>query len=358
MIKLSTKIKELRLRDGRTQENLADAIGVTAQAVSRWEKGICYPDIELIPSIANYFHISIDALFGYDNNREIRLSEYIREIDKMREYYDGQYKTALEDQEIFIRNVLAEFPAEWKLKMRLAWVLESKAADEKKNRKDSIQFLKEAVALLEQARNTCDDAEWKDSIIDQLVQQYTEIGDDEKREKLATESSPVNISREMIRAYSKDEEKHKQYTAEAVLALIHSLAWVIDWNWADSPDVFIAMTELYKALFGGRDYGLFNSDMQEFYLRAARQYAKRGDERLSTECFDLAFQHFNACNSSWKKKENKLTSPFLSCAVTLPRRYVLNNTNYITSALAGFPENIASAIRSDPKYAQLFAKQK
>ena len=356
MIKLSTKIKELRLRDGRTQENLADAIGVTAQAVSRWEKGICYPDIELIPSIANYFHISIDALFGYDNNREIRLSEYIREIDKMREYYDGQYKTALEDQEIFIRNVLAEFPAEWKLKMRLAWVLESKAADEKKNRKDSIQFLKEAVALLEQARNTCDDAEWKDSIIDQLVQQYTEIGDDEKREKLADESSPVRISREMIRAYAKDEEKHKRYTAEAVLELIHAIAWVIDWNWADLPDVFIAMAELYKARFGGKDYGLFNSDMCEFYLRAAHQYAKRGDERRTIGCFDLAVQHFDACNSSWEKQENRFTSPFLSCAVTLPRRYVLPNTDDMTSTLNGFPETIASAIKSNPQYAHLFAK--
>ncbi len=358
MIKLSTKIKELRLRDSRTQEELAEAVGVTAQAVSRWEKEICYPDIELIPSIANYFHVSIDELFGYNNDREIRLSAYIEKIDKMREYCDGEFKSALEEQETFLRRALAEFPNEWKLQMRLAWVLESKAAKEKENGEDSGKILKEAIALLEQASKNCDDVEWKEGLIGQLVEQYTEICDDEKREKLAAESSPVYISREMIRAYSKDEEKHKQYTAEAVLSLIHSVAWVIDWNWADSPDVFIAMAELYKALFGGKNYGLFNSDMYEFYYRAAYQYAKQGDEQNTIECFDLALQHFNACNTAWEKKENKPTSPLLSSAVALPRRYVLNNSGSIISTLSYFPEDIASSIRSNPKYAWLFAKQK
>lgn len=40
MIKLGERMKELRLRDGRTQDALASVLGVTAQAVSRWEKGV------------------------------------------------------------------------------------------------------------------------------------------------------------------------------------------------------------------------------------------------------------------------------------------------------------------------------
>ena len=81
MIQLGERIKELRQRDGRTQETLANALGVTAQAVSRWEKGICYPDMGMIPSIANYFGVSIDELFGYDNERSKKidaLAEHIR----------------------------------------------------------------------------------------------------------------------------------------------------------------------------------------------------------------------------------------------------------------------------------------
>ena len=72
---LGQKIRELRRRDGRTQEALAEALGVTSQAVSRWEANGGYPDMEIIPSIANYFGISIDELFGYDNDRSKKIDE-------------------------------------------------------------------------------------------------------------------------------------------------------------------------------------------------------------------------------------------------------------------------------------------
>ena len=67
-LKLGEKIKQLRLRDGRRQEDLATALCVSPQAISRWEANGGYPDMELIPAIANYFHVSIDELFGYTVN--------------------------------------------------------------------------------------------------------------------------------------------------------------------------------------------------------------------------------------------------------------------------------------------------
>ncbi len=50
-LNLGIKIRELRRRDGRTQEALAEALGVTGQAVSRWESGGSYPDMEILPSL-------------------------------------------------------------------------------------------------------------------------------------------------------------------------------------------------------------------------------------------------------------------------------------------------------------------
>lgn len=60
---IGSVITELRKKKGVTQESLAKAVGVSAQAVSKWEHG-GVPDVELLPLIADYFEISVDALFG------------------------------------------------------------------------------------------------------------------------------------------------------------------------------------------------------------------------------------------------------------------------------------------------------
>jgi len=50
---------------GVTQEALALHLGVSKASVSKWEKGTCYPKIELLPEIASYFDISINQLMNY-----------------------------------------------------------------------------------------------------------------------------------------------------------------------------------------------------------------------------------------------------------------------------------------------------
>lgn len=65
MIYLGTNIKENRLKRGYTQEQLAYELGVSSQTVSRWENGTTYPDIAMLPVLADSFNISIDKLVGY-----------------------------------------------------------------------------------------------------------------------------------------------------------------------------------------------------------------------------------------------------------------------------------------------------
>lgn len=63
---IGEKIKVLRKSKGISQESLANALGVTFQAVSKWETNATAPDICLIPSLASYFGVSIDELFDYN----------------------------------------------------------------------------------------------------------------------------------------------------------------------------------------------------------------------------------------------------------------------------------------------------
>ncbi|MGN1316793.1 MAG: helix-turn-helix domain-containing protein [Acutalibacteraceae bacterium] len=59
-MELGKKIKQLRTNKGVTQEALANALGVTCQAVSRWKNETTMPDISLLPQISVFFGVSID----------------------------------------------------------------------------------------------------------------------------------------------------------------------------------------------------------------------------------------------------------------------------------------------------------
>ena len=80
-MEIGNQIKALRLRRAVTQEALAQHLGVTAQAVSKWERGVATPDIAILPDISAYFGVTIDELFALsDDTRMERIQNMIWDI--------------------------------------------------------------------------------------------------------------------------------------------------------------------------------------------------------------------------------------------------------------------------------------
>lgn len=118
-LNLGNTIRELRRRNGCAQGALAATLGVTSQAVSRWEQGGSYPDMEILPSIANYFGVTIDELFGYNNGREVKIEAIVKRI--------GAYEIKSRSDDAWVneclsvlREGLAEFPQNERLLITLA----------------------------------------------------------------------------------------------------------------------------------------------------------------------------------------------------------------------------------------------
>lgn len=77
-MKIGCKIKQLRISRGLTQEQLANYLNVTNQAVSKWENQTSSPDIEMLPILADTFGISIDELLDYKLNALTNKERFIR----------------------------------------------------------------------------------------------------------------------------------------------------------------------------------------------------------------------------------------------------------------------------------------
>ena len=104
MIRLGEKIKSLRKQKNISQEVFANYLGVSFQAVSKWENGNTMPDVTMIPAIASFFGVSTDELFDFNlYETEKRVEEIVSEH---RRYWHTDKKKA----EQIIRDGLKKYP--------------------------------------------------------------------------------------------------------------------------------------------------------------------------------------------------------------------------------------------------------
>ena len=104
-------IRELRCARGLTQEQVAESLNVTAQAISKWENNIGLPDISQLAPLAYFFNVSTDVLLGIaeiDSNDEIeKIIKKASGLESYKEEYDALQK-ALKDFDEIIQPMFAQ----------------------------------------------------------------------------------------------------------------------------------------------------------------------------------------------------------------------------------------------------------
>ena len=143
MLKLGENLKKRRIENGLTQEQLAEVFGISPQAVSRWENNSAYPDIALLPVIANYFDITTDELLGVDIERKQQ------EINKIIEHNASLRSKGKSKESIsFLREKIILYPKSADISYQLAVSLYSDLCG---NREKTEETLDEIINLVNKA---------------------------------------------------------------------------------------------------------------------------------------------------------------------------------------------------------------
>ena len=219
----------MRKEHGLTQEQLADVLGVSAQAVSRWENGTTYPDITLLPTIASYFEITLDELMGMENWRsEEQLKELLRQLE------ENGSKGLIYENILLLRDAVKTYPTNYELQFRL--VNQLAFCEYKDGRglseEEKISFNREAAEIGNRILSHCTDG----AIINQTTQQlsyiYSSLGEKEKAIEYAKKLPNIGCTDTVVLGDLYEGEQQKTHLKRAI-KWYTSIFWCALINLAD-----------------------------------------------------------------------------------------------------------------------------
>jgi len=373
-VKIGDKIRELRRRDGRKQEDLANALGVTNQAVSRWEANGGYPDVEILPAIANYFHVSIDELFGYSKDREEKLKTILDKAEiALNE--QGDMTECVE----MLRAAAEEFPSEPKVLIKLGYALSmhgwkkygarsytidgSDYAHEDTEYNSKNEFWQEEVKVFEKVLTMDIPHEDRDTIIEMMVNVYAKMGYNEKAKALANKQNSINMSCELLLVKATEAEERDKCSGEAIIALLTQLKDVI-WNSVSTKvplfttqigsELFLSLARLYESIFSDGRCGTVHLQIRDLYLSAAIHTARHKDTEKAFEYFKTAFEHHKSYQSILCEGEYQYTAPLVSKVTIARDKFSDISHDFWKGKSEFFTEDLKQRIQDDPQFSECF----
>ena len=222
-IRISENIKNLRKAHSLTQEQMAEALGVTVGAVYKWEAGLSMPEIKLIMEIADFFEISVDTLLGYEQqngnveNRIQRICQCILEKD----YEEGASE---------VEKTLKKYPNNFNVTYAGAMLYRMKFLEEKCEGAmiKSNQLFEKAISLLYQ--NT-EKSINEVTILNYMASNYLAMGDIEKGLELLKQNNICNINSGQIGCIYTVElnkpEEAERYLLSSMFEIIDKMIYTV-----------------------------------------------------------------------------------------------------------------------------------
>ena len=289
-VKIGENIKRLRKERDMTQEQLAAALEVSFQAVSRWELGTTYPDIGLLPVIAGYFDVSVDELLGVDT---ARIEE---KMQKIREHvYELHNKEKTYEAMSFLREKIKEFPNNPQVLYDLAfaiWNWYTDNVDPVKEKEKYEAYAKESIELCKKAmKYDKGSGDITEGCKQTLVFNYVNLGEYGKAEETALSLPNVwTTSTVLLPRATKDNDRalllYQYNVITFLMELTFSLNGVLnrgDYSVKQRLELELAVEKVLLTVLGENPC-VYNERLYGWSIAAAWEYTKlkRYDEAMDT----------------------------------------------------------------------------
>jgi transcriptional regulator with XRE-family HTH domain len=282
-------IKSLRRARDISQEYLAERLNVSAQAVSKWERGDSMPDVAMIAPIADYFGVTADVVLGIDRvKNETRITAYLAEHARL-----GALGFEVEKADLTVA-AYREFPNDWRVIQKYMWTLVYDPQITEKPwgselHRDELHRL--CARVLDEC--TVDDVRYDAlSILGGL---YADVGDMTKAAETVNRLPPYNTTREeeteLLYERGTDEwwplmhdniRRHVDMTTYRIRnAALHS-----DLPPREKIRILQKAVDLIKLIYDEGDYGFQFYNLCELYIWIANRHIELGE-------YDTAFERLD-----------------------------------------------------------------
>ena len=286
-LSIGDNIKKLRRERDITQEQLAEIFNVSCQTISRWETDACYPDVEMLPIIANFFNTTVDKLMGMDEKLE----------NEIVERYLCDFQVAISKGLVYecvriAREGVKEFPNNYKLLNKLMYALFISCSDDADipEWKENLQkYDFEIVSLGERIIKYCPDQNIRLEATSRLAFQHCEMGRKDVGRKLYETLPSEENTRENQMWWALNESEKLPFIRNNLNRSARNLSYEM-WHLAsgkylsdeDSIKVFEKLIELDSLIYDGK-HSIENWLDEGALVDMAKIYARLGNTEKAIE---------------------------------------------------------------------------
>lgn len=351
---LGIKIKELRTENNLTQEDLAEQLGVSFQAVSRWETGVTYPDITLLPVLASMFNVTVDYLLDVDIfKKDEEIKEILEKDDKL------SHVGKIKERERLLEQALKKYPNNWEFKSRLLGTYHVQTAND--TIEDEI-YQKKVIELGEHILEKCTIDAHRYSAMGSLIFVYDWIGETKKAEEIASKF-PDNFynTKEysmMTISHGKDNNKAVKEVIYSALELFDSALWYYRGTDEDRLKVFLKYKELIDVIFEDKNYLFFNERLASNYEQCAIISARLKNKEDCLKYINLAFSYAEKFDEIAREVPTAYTSVLMNGFEENPSKWTKSNEySSVQRVKVNFEEGKwAEFIMNDEDYKEIITK--